>query len=505
MIRALDRALADPAASQERRLRGLLHEARDTEWGRRFGFAEIARAADAPAAFRDRVPLHDYEAYRDDVRRVREGAHDVFWPGPIRHFAVSSGTASAGKIIPLSPEMLGRTRDYTLGMALRYAMATGTYGWMGGRLLTVPGRVEPDVGGPGTWVGEVSGLMYLAAPWPVRRFKQAVPRDVLFTDGWGRKLRMIADRTCRMDIRAMAMVPSWAVVLFPMLVERYNELTGGRATCVRDVWPNLQVFFSGAVALSSYEDLMRRQIGGSAPMHFVEGYGASEGPFAFQGHPDERDMLLHLANGVYYEFVRMDDASDAPRRHTLADVEPDVRYRICVSTCSGLWAYGVGDVIRFTGTRPHRIVVAGRTNEMLDRYGEAVFGEEARAAIESACADAGAHLRDYHVTSVPPVEGRMPRHRWLVEFAGPAPDTERIATAIDAYLQRVNRHYVIRRECGAFERPEIVALPEGTFLRWLRATRDHVDAQTKVPRMSEDPRTADEVLEFAETITEPSS
>ncbi len=504
-IRSLDRAIADPGPAQERLLRDLLARARDTEWGLRYGFGDIARAADVVAAYRDRVPLCGYEAYREDVRRVREGARDVFWPGRIRYFAVSSGTASAGKTIPISDDMIARLREFSLGMALRYAASTGSYRWLGGRLLSVPGRIETDIGGPGTWVGEASGFMYLGAPWVIRRFKQAVGRDVLFADGWDRKLRMIADRTCTMDIRAIAMVPSWAVVLFPLVMERFNALTGGTASCVRDVWPNLSVFFSGAVALSSYEDLMRRQIGGAAPMHFVEGYGASEGPFSFQSHPDETDMLLHLASGVYYEFVRMDDDSGTPQRYTLAEVEPGVRYRIHVTTCSGLWAYGVGDVIRFTGTNPYRIVVAGRTSEMLDRYGEAVFGEEARAAIEGACAATGSHLHDWHMTSVAPTGTRMPHHRWLVEFDGDPPDTDRLASVIDETLQKVNRHYVIRRECGAFGMPEIVPVPPGTFFRWLRETRRHVGAQTKVPRMSEDSDMADAILHFAETITELSS
>ena len=99
----------------------------------------------------------------------------------------------------------------------------------------------------------------------------------------------------------------------------------------------------------------------------------------------------------------------------------------------------------------------------------------------------------------------MPNHRWLVEFDGPPPDLNRLATLIDEHLQRVNRHYVIRRECGAFGFPEIVPLPVGTFFGWLRVTRDHVGAQTKVPRMSEATDTADGVLHFAETITEASS
>jgi hypothetical protein len=61
----------------------------------------------------------------------------------------------------------------------------------------------------------------------------------------------------------------------------------------------------------------------------------------------------------------------------------------------------------------------------------------------------------------------------------------------------VNRHYVIRREAQAFQPPTVVPLPVGTFLSWLEATRDRVGAQSKVPRMSEDRKIADSILQLS--------
>lgn len=493
-------ALADPAGTQERLLRELLRRASATEWGQEFGFEALAVDPDPVAAYRERVPIHGYEDLRDAVRRMREGQADVLWPGRIRHYAVSSGTVAAGKLIPMSAETARANSDFALAAALAYTAATGSARWLGGRLLTVPGRVEDDPAFPGTVAGEMSGLMYVFGPWYVKRFFQCVGDDVLFLPRWEDKLRAIARATCRLDVRSMAMVPSWAVVLFPMLVETYRKETGRPARTVRDVWPGFRVFFSGAVALSSYEALLREQIGGDAPMHFMESYGASEGVFSARRSPDDEDMVLAVDSGVYYEFVRMDDTGPTPRRYSLAEVEVGVRYRMLVSTCSGLWAYAVGDVIRFTSLRPHRIVVAGRTGEMLDRYGEAVFGEEARAAVEHAARETGSFVRDWHVTSLPPAGEIMPRHRWVLEFVGERPDLETFARRIDEWLQRVNRHYTIRRECGAFAAPELVAVPPDTFRAWLHATRDRVGAQTKVPRMREDPSVAEAVIERAETI-----
>jgi hypothetical protein len=81
-----------------------------------------------------------------------------------------------------------------------------------------------------------------------------------------------------------------------------------------------------------------------------------------------------------------------------------------------------------------------------------------------------------------------------VEFEQAPTDRDHFAGVIDRYLQDVNRHYQIRRDARAFGPPEIEALPEGTFRRWLDATNERVSAQTKVPRLSEARTVADHIL-----------
>lgn len=491
------RFVDDPVGTQTRLLRDLLRRAAPTEWGQRYGFGEIAQSADVVAAFQERVPLHTYEDLRADADRIRRGAADVTWPGRFTHFAVSSGTASAGKILPVSREMLVKDRWFSVGAGMQYIATSGKANILGGKHLTIPGRIEEDPQFPGTVVGEVSGLVADFAPAFFRWLYQAVPNEITFLPNWERKLNAIVERTVNLDIRVLAMVPSWALVFFRLLIDRYNQEHGTSATTVGEVWPNLQLYASGGVALSSYQELLVQKIG-LPHLDFMESYGASEGFFSFQTDLDDPAMLLHLDNGVFFEFVRMDAlGADAPRRYTIADVEPDVRYAPFLSTCSGLWTYALGDVIRFTQTEPHKIVVAGRTSEMIDKYGEAVFGEETRAALERACERTGAHVRDFHVAPKAAELDRLPTHQWLIEFEQEPEHLDAFAEVIDRYLQEVNRHYQIRREANAFARPEIVPVPRGTFYAWLKQTKKVVSGQTKVPRMSEERQVADGVLALA--------
>jgi len=494
-LRRLARFQSDPFAAQRRLLVRLLREAERTEWGRRLGFTSILSSPDPVRCFQERVPIHAYDDFREDIDRIRRGARDVIWPGAFRHFAVSGGTTARGKIIPLSQTMLKKDRDFGLSAGLSYARSCGNLQFLRGHFLSVPGRVEPDPLNDKNLIGEVSGLVALYSPWYVRRFREAVDHDILFLPDWKDKLNRIVDRTRTMDIRSIAMVPSWAIVLFPMLIERHNELTGDTVRYVSELWPRLQIYFSGGVALSSYRSILEGQIGGSG-IDFIESYGASEGFFSFQDTLSDPGMLLHLDNGVFFEFIRMDDTSQPPRRYILSEVETDVRYELLVSSCSGLWAYRVGDIIRFTSTDPHRIVVAGRTSEMLDLYGEAVFGEEARDALNAACRASGATIKDYHVSPLAATEKKLPGHEWLVEFDKRPDDLNDFSRAIDTHLQRVNRHYTIRREAGAFSPPIVIEVPDGAFYSWLMSTRERVSAQTKVPRMSENRTIARSILDI---------
>ncbi|MGB1049997.1 MAG: GH3 auxin-responsive promoter family protein [Rhodothermales bacterium] len=483
---------ADPVGTQTRLLRNLTRKASGTEWGKRFGFAEIAEAKDPVRLYQERVPFHHYDAYRSDVERIRQGEKDIIWPGQFKHFAVSSGTASAGKIIPLSQDMLDVNRRFTMAVAMSYFKSVADPSFLFGRLLSIPGRIEDDPLHPGSWIGEVSGLQFLVTPAVIRKFYQAVPRDILFLPNWEEKLDAIVEHTYNMNIRAMAMVPSWAPVLFRKLIAHHNKVNGDSASTVSEIWPNLEVFFSGGVALSSYRTLLEEQIGGS--VNFVENYGASEGYVSFQDNPNAEDMLVHLDTGVFFEFEPVDGSGP---RVSIAGVETGVRYRIFVSTCSGLWAYEIGDVVKFTSTDPYRLVVAGRTNEVLDTYGEAVYGDEARKALEQACNETGAQTTNYHITPIPVSHASLPGHEWLIEFDEQPSDIEAFSGVIDRHLREINRHYVIRREAQAFLPPKISSLRRGTFFEWLQQTKKRVSAQTKVPRMSEGREIADALLKIS--------
>ncbi len=485
-----------PIKTQANVLRHLLRSAKNTVWGGRFGFSQISQEPDIVGAYQSTVPVHTYDDIQPYVNRMRRGEEHVLCSGKVHHYAVSSGTASQGKVIPLSMETLRLARKYVFGLSLSYLLKTGSFKAFLGKHMTIPGCVEEDLNYPNTFIGEVSAMQFLLAPFIFEKFYKAIPNSIAFMQNWDLKLRAIVDHSLGQDIRLIAMAPTWAPVFFGLLIHRYNEIHGADVQTVGEIWPNLSVYISGGVALSSYQSIIVDQIG-LPNLTFIETYGASEGMLSYQTDIDDPAMKLLLNNGIFFEFIRLEDINKPnPKRFTIADVETDVRYALLLTTPSGLWSYSLGDVIRFTSTFPHKIVVAGRTNEVMDKYGEAVFGEDARAAINKACKITNSLVREYHVSAIPPNGAFTPSHEWLVEFDQPPEDFKAFLQALDCSLCDINRHYQIRRQAKAFRPPEVVMIPLGSFSEWLKTSRGKINVQTKVPRMSEQRDFSNDILEF---------
>lgn len=82
----------------------------DTAIGKQYGFAEI----DSVEAFRQRVPVIDYEDIRVDIEAIVAGATDILFQGSPKVFLQSSGTTGKPKMIP----------DTTISAEIKYMVQT---------------------------------------------------------------------------------------------------------------------------------------------------------------------------------------------------------------------------------------------------------------------------------------------------------------------------------------------------------------------------------------------
>ena len=495
----LARIRQQPQEVQGRLLRQLLARAQATEWGQRYGFT----ARLSPAEFARRVPVSTYEQLYPELERVLRGQPDVLWPGRPSWFAKSSGTTNArSKFIPVTPEALHECH-YRAGRDM-LALATHFYPrerLLAGKTLSLGGAHTANLfrsHESTSRVGDVSAVIMQQLPWWAEQMRTP-PLALALLDEWEEKIERIAAHVLTQDVRTLAGVPTWMVVL----LRRVVALAG--VPDITHVWPQLRLFLHGAVAFGPYRELFRQLIP-DARMKYLEIYSASEGYFAVQDQPDSEDLLLLLDHGIYYEFLPADQwANTDPRPVPLAEVELHRAYALVISTNAGLWRYVVGDTVRFTSLAPYRVRITGRTKHFLNAFGEEVVIENAEAAVAAASRATGTAVRDF--TAAPvwfAVDSASSRggHEWAVEFA-PAtasPDLARFGAVLDATLCELNSDYAAKRHRSlALAPPRLRPVPAGTFEAWL-AGQGKLGGQHKVPRLLNSREVLEAVLSVAAQV-----
>ena len=76
-----------------------------------------------------------------------------------------------------------------------------------------------------------------------------------------------------------------------------------------------------------------------------------------------------------------------PTRLSLKDVQVGENYALIINNNAGLWAYNIGDTIKFLSVDPYRIVVTGRIKHFISAFGEHVIGEEVEYSLMKAAAE----------------------------------------------------------------------------------------------------------------------
>lgn len=463
-----------PGAPQRQVFDRLLTKLRRTAFGRSHGLDAVRD----PAEFARAVPLHDYTDLAPWWQRARGGERDVIWPGRTKFWAISSGTTSGEKYLPVSAETIANNRRGGFDSLVPH-LADGGGALFGGKLLFLGGstalRAEGDV-----FVGDNTGIMARHVPRCLRGL-HAPDAAVRAMSSWEEKVARAAAQTADVDLRMLAGVPSW-IVLFGEQVLEHARRRGREHATLRELWPNLQLFVHGGVTFAPYAERCRALFG--EDLRYTDTYSASEGGMlGVQDLADDPGMLPLLDRSAYFEFVPADElGAAAPRRLGAHEVEVDVDYAVALTTDSGIVSYLVGDLVRFTSTAPLRLVFAGRLAHTLNAFGEHVSGGELERAVAAAAANTAAVVAEFAVGVRYPGPGApMGGHLYVVEFHRAPTDLDVFAAALDQRLQDGNEDYATHRSYGLMA-PVVDAVPAGSFLAFMQR-RGKVGGQHKVPRV----------------------
>lgn len=489
--KAIDRYDSHAEEIQNKVLRRLTTDARDTEWGRNHAYAGIKEYSE----FANRVGLNTYEELKAFIQRMREGEPDVLWPGKVCWYAKSSGTTNdKSKFIPVSREGL-KDIHYRGGTdcVASYLRINPKSRMFSGKGLILGGSHAPNLNTPGSLVGDLSAILIENIP-SLGEYIRVPKKKIALLSDFEQKREKIARIAMKKDVTNISGVPSWMLSVLDRMLEISGEKT------LDPIWPNIEVFFHGGVAFTPYREQYKRIIT-NPKMRYMETYNASEGFFGIQTDLADPAMTLMIDYGVFYEFIPMSEfGNENPTVLPLWAVEPGVNYAIVISTSCGLWRYIIGDTVKFTQTNPYKFIITGRTKHFINAFGEELIVDNAEKGLAVACNATGADIKDYTAAPVFMDDAGKCRHQWLIEFAHAPENLEEFATILDRSLQTINSDYEAKRHKDiTLQKLEIVVARPGLFESWLKG-KGKLGGQHKIPRLSNNRQYIDELLSLNETL-----
>ena len=443
--------------------------------------------------FRTHIPIRTYDEIKPWILRAREGEIDVLWPGQVSWFAKTSGTTSdRSKILPVTKESL-KSNHYKGGRDLlaMFCDEKSTADLYTGKHLIIGGSsaLHPYISG--SYTGDLSAIIIKNLPFWVET-RRTPGREITMLENWEEKVELMAEEVIGQDVRILAGIPSWMLVVIRRVLEK-----SGKKSLI-EVWPNLQLYMHGGVGFEPYKDEFRKLIN-SDKLSYMETYNASEGFFAIQDSLDRDDMLLLLNHGIYYEFLSYNEIdSEVSDALSLGDVELGGEYALVISTNAGLWRYLIGDIVKITCVSPYRIKVVGRVSSYINIVGEELMVNQAESAVSKALLDFNLSLKEFTAAPRFSNEGIPVGHSWAIEVSGNTMisdvSIEGVSNALDLELKKSNSDYSVKRESDfILGKPEVIFVKEGSFEVWLK-NKNKLGGQHKIPRLSNSRGILEEVL-----------
>jgi hypothetical protein len=463
---------------QQVALRKLLERAMFTEFGKKYHFERIILSNDIGKAFRNEVPIHNYIDIKPWWERARAGERNVTWPGKIKYFALSSGTSDGGtKYVPVSNAMLKAIKRGGVRQLLRVSrVKKSPLELVTRHSLVITGSTTLNYDGV-VYSGDLSGISIGNQPVWFEQFSKP-ESDILAKSSWQEKIEAIVQEAPQWDVGSVAGVPAWVQIIFERIIERYKLKT------IHDMWPNLNVYLHGGVAIEPYKKSLEKLFG--KEVHYMETYLASEGFLSYQHQVNSLGMRLFLNNGIYFEFIPFDETNfdenfevrkDA-RTLELSEVELGKDYAILISTVAGTWRYLIGDTVKFVSLRNYEIKITGRTKHFLSLCGEHLSVDNMNQAIALLSEEYETVINEYTTMGVP--HGDLFAHQWYIGCDKPL-DAEELRQKLDGHLKTLNDDYAVERKHGLKD-VYVTLVPNAYFIEFLKL-RGKEGGQTKFPRV----------------------
>jgi hypothetical protein len=362
---------------------------------------------------------------------------------------------------------------------------TGNTQFANGKLIFLSGSPELErVAGIPT--GRLSGIVNHHVPKYLRA-NQLPSYETNCIEDWEQKLDKIVAETIHENMTLISGIPPWMQMYFDRLIEKSGKKIG-------ELFPNFSVMVQGGVNYEPYQAKLTESIGRT--IDTIELFPASEGFFAFQDSQETPGLLLNSNSGIFFEFIPVDQLGKPnPERLMLRDVEVQVNYAMIISSNAGLWAYDIGDTVKFVSVNPYRLLVTGRTKHFISAFGEHVIVEEVEAAILAAAGKHRITITEFTVAPFVSSQQGKSYHEWFIEFEKDPDTLPQFAKELNEMLRLKNVYYDDLIKGNILEPLKITPIRRNGFVDYMKSV-GKLGGQNKVARLSNDRQIANALESF---------
>jgi hypothetical protein len=166
-----------------------------------------------------------------------------------------------------------------------------------------------------------------------------------------------------------------------------------------------------------------------------------------------------------------------------------------ISSNAGLWAYDIGDTVKFVSVNPYRLLVTGRTKHFISAFGEHVIVEEVEAAILAAAGKHRITITEFTVAPFVSSQQGKSYHEWFIEFEKDPDTLPEFAEELNEMLRQKNVYYDDLIRGNILEPLRITPIRRNGFVDYMKSI-GKLGGQNKVARLSNDRQIANALESF---------
>lgn len=509
-LKDIERFSIDPRKANEECLLKILHDNKDTEYGKKYGFDKIKSIEE----YRQKVPFSDYDTYAPYIERmIKNKESDLITAYKVIQYAETSGSVGVQKRIPVTLKSMGLYQKYSIGrskaMADKYFKENYHHRvpWEKGLNMV---ETETTVMEDGIPTGSVTGSVarryrklfkyFLTSPDPIHfpiggmnmnymkaRFCLEEPNLVFMLSGFmtnfvdmlnyiKKNWEMICD-----DIEHGTINPDVCDERSRPAIMKYVKKNPKRAEDLRKefvkgfdtpiiprIWPKMSWACAiGTGGFVTYCEKYKKYAGDKVAIDYFV-YAASEGMFAVATEMNKPEFTP-LADSCFMEFLPADADDYTNDTLTLDQLEVGKEYEIIITNQAGFYRYKIKDIIRVIGKHNNMplITFAYRKGQLVNIAAEKTSEEHLNEAVKRLGQKLNVEFNDYalYIDSEPAVS----RYVMLLEPDRPIEIDKdgKMGQMFNEILSEVNPEYdFFGNKRGSIGTPLVLIQQQETHALW---------------------------------------